>query len=229
MDFYLGTVFPFAGSFAPVNTQQCLGQPVNSAQYQALWAVTAGAFGSGQNAQTFNLPDLRGRVMVGPGTSPYTGSTINTGNSGGAQFTTINGANLPAHTHATSFQGGSTGGSVPFSGTVTVPLNPAVGTSNSPSAIPAVLGGQLLTEPGLGVTLDGPYIPASSLPTPPTGSSLTGALSTQGTVSGGPTGATVAVSPGGGVVSSPIPLNNLQPYQSLFFFIFMLGYFPSRD
>ncbi|MBB3265887.1 microcystin-dependent protein [Azospirillum sp. OGB3] len=224
MDFYLGTIFPFAGSFAPVNTQQCLGQAVNTQQYQALWAVTAGAFGGGQSSPTFNLPDLRGRVMVGTGSSPYTSTTLNPGNSGGTQFTTINGSNLPAHTHAASFQSGS----VPFNATVTVPLNPAVGTSNSPSAIPAVLGGQLLTEPGLGVTLDGPFIPASSLPTPPTGSSLTGALSTQGTVSGGPTGASIAVSAGGGA-TGPTPLNNLQPYQSLFFFIFMLGYFPSRD
>ncbi|TWA91589.1 microcystin-dependent protein [Azospirillum brasilense] len=227
MEFYLGTVFPFAGNFAPVNTQQCLGQAVNTAQYQALWAVTAGAFGGGQNAPTFNLPDLRGRLMVGTGTSPYTSSTINTGNSGGTQFTTISGANLPVHTHAASFQGSSAGGSLPFTATVTVPLNPAVGTSNSPSAIPAVLGGQFI-DPSTDVTVNGPYIPASSLPTPPTGSSLTGALSTQGTVSGGPTGASIAVSAGGGV-AGPAPFNNLQPYQSLFFFIFMLGYFPSRD
>ncbi|KAA0687529.1 phage tail protein [Azospirillum brasilense] len=227
MDFYLGTVFPFAGNFAPVNTQQCLGQAVNTAQYQALWAVTAGAFGGGQGAPTFNLPDLRGRVMVGPGISPYTSTTINPGNSGGSQFTTISGANLPAHTHAASFQGGSAGGTVPFTATVTVPLNPAVGTSNSPSGTPATLGGQFL-DPNTGITVDGPYIPASSLPTPPTGSSLTGALFTQGTVNGGVTGGSVAVIAGGGV-SSPTPLNNLQPYQSLFFFIFMLGYFPSRD
>ncbi|QCO18380.1 phage tail protein (plasmid) [Azospirillum brasilense] len=228
MDFYIGSVFPFAGNFAPVNTQQCLGQAVNSAQFQALWAITAGAFGSGPNNSTFNLPDLRGRVMVGPGTSPYTSSTINTGNAGGTEFTTIIGTNLPAHTHGAAFQGGSAGGTVPFNATVTVPLNPAVGTSNIPSAIPAVLGGQFI-DPSYDVVLDGPYIPASSLPTPPTGSSLTGALSTQGTVSGGPTGATVAVSAGGGVISTPVALNNLQPYQSLFFFIFMLGYFPSRD
>lgn len=228
MEFYLGSVFPFAGNFAPVNTQQCLGQAVNTSQYQALWAVMAGAFGGGQGSPTFNLPDLRGRVMVGPGTSPYTNTTLNPGNSGGTQFTTVNGGNLPAHTHAAAFQGGSAGGTVPFNATVTVPLNPAVGTSNIPSAIPAVLGGQFV-DPSTDLSVDGPYIPASSLPTPPTGSSLTGALSSQGTVSGGPTGATVAVSPGGGVVSTPVAINNLQPYQSLFFFIFMLGYFPSRD
>ncbi|WP_109095379.1 tail fiber protein [Azospirillum sp. TSH64] len=228
MDFYIGSVFPFAGNFAPVNTQQCLGQAVNSAQFQALWAITAGAFGSASNNSTFNLPDLRGRVMVGPGTSPYTSSTINTGNAGGSQFTGIIGNNLPAHTHGATFQGGSAGGTVPFNATVTVPLNPAVGTSNIPSSIPAVLGGPFI-DPSTDVTVDGPYIHAANLPTPPTGSSLMGALSTQATVSGGPTGATVQVSPGGGVVSTPVPLNNLQPYQSLFFFIFMLGYFPSRD
>ncbi|TWA72468.1 microcystin-dependent protein [Azospirillum brasilense] len=227
MDFYIGTIFPFAGNFAPVNTQQCLGQAVNVQQYQALWAVTAGAFGGGPPNATFNLPDLRGRVMVGPGVSPYTGTTLNPGNSGGTQYTTVSGANLPAHTHGTAFQGGSAGGSVPFNATVTIPLNPGVGTSNSPSAIPAVLGGQYI-DPTTDVTVNGPYIPASSLPTPPTGSSLTGALSSQGTVSGGPTGASIALSAGGGV-TGPTPLNNLQPYQSLFFFIFMLGYFPSRD
>ncbi|AWJ82143.1 phage tail protein (plasmid) [Azospirillum sp. TSH58] len=228
MEFYLGSVFPFAGNFAPVNTQQCLGQAVNTSQYQALWAVMAGAFGGGQGSPTFNLPDLRGRVMVGPGTSPYTSTTLNNGNAGGTQYTTIIGNNLPMHTHGAAFQGGSAGGTAPFNATVTVPLNPAVGTSNIPSAIPAVLGGQFV-DPSTDLSVDGPYIPASSLPTPPTGSSLTGALSSQGTVSGGPTGATVAVSPGGGVVSTPVAINNLQPYQSLFFFIFMLGYFPSRD
>ncbi|TWA56332.1 microcystin-dependent protein [Azospirillum baldaniorum] len=227
MDFYIGTIFPFAGNFAPVNTQQCLGQTVNSQQYQALWAVTAGAFGGTPGASTFVLPDLRGRVMVGPGISPYTSSTLNPGNSGGTQYTTVSGANLPVHTHSAAFQGGSAGGSVPFNATVSVPLNPAVGNSNSPSGNPVVLGGQFI-DPSTDVTLNGPYIPASSLPTPPSGSSLTGALSTQGTVSGGPTGASIAVSAGGGV-AGPTPFNNLQPYQSLFFFIFMLGYFPSRD
>ncbi|WP_372400701.1 tail fiber protein (plasmid) [Azospirillum sp. HJ39] len=228
MDFYIGSVFPFAGNFAPVNTQQCLGQTVNSSQYQALWAITAGAFGSGSNNATFNLPDLRGRVMVGPGTSPYMSTTLNTGNAGGTQYTGIIGNNLQMHTHGAAFQGGSSGGTVPFNATVTVPLNPAVGTSNLPSSIPAVLGGPFI-DPSTDVTVDGPYIRAANLPTPPTGSSLTGALSTQATVSGGPTGATVEVSPGGGVLSTPVVLNNLQPYQSLFFFIFMLGYFPSRD
>ncbi|WP_114856726.1 phage tail protein [Azospirillum brasilense] len=228
MDFYIGSVFPFAGNFAPVNTQQCLGQAVSSAQFQALWAITAGAFGTAKDNSTFNLPDLRGRVMVGPGTSPYTSTTLINGYAGGTQYTTIIGNNLPMHTHGAAFQGGSAGGTVPFNATVTVPLNPAVGTSNIPSAIPAVLGGQFI-DPSTDVSVDGPYIPASSMPTPPTGSSLMGALSSQGTVSGGPTGATIEVSPGGGVVSTPVALNNLQPYQSLFFFIFMLGYFPSRD
>ncbi|AWB08467.1 phage tail protein (plasmid) [Azospirillum humicireducens] len=228
MDFYIGSVFPFAGNFAPVNTQQCLGQAVSSAQFQALRAITAEAFGAAADKLTFNLPDLRGRVMVGPGTSPYTRTTLNLGNAGGTQYTTIIGNNLPMHTHAASFQGGSTGAAVPFTGTVSVPLNPAVGGSNIPSSIPAVMGGVAVNDSGLGVQVEGPYIPAASLPTPPTGCSMMGALSSQGTVSGGPTGATVSVSPGGGI-ATPVALNTIQPYQSLFFFIFMLGYFPSRD
>lgn len=60
-----GTVLPFAGSVAPTGWLLCYGQAVSRTTYAPLFAVIGTTFGVGDGSTTFNLPDLRGRIMAG--------------------------------------------------------------------------------------------------------------------------------------------------------------------
>ena len=67
-----GTVSAFAGSAAPPDYLLCDGSPVNRTTYAALASVLEDPsapgtyiYGSGDGSTTFNLPDLRGRVIAG--------------------------------------------------------------------------------------------------------------------------------------------------------------------
>ena len=60
-----GAVMPFAGSTAPAGWLLCFGQAVSRSQYGELFAVLGTSYGVGDGSTTFNLPDLRGRVVAG--------------------------------------------------------------------------------------------------------------------------------------------------------------------
>ena len=107
-----GGVMPFAGSTAPAGWLLCYGQAVSRSQYGELFAVLGTSYGSGDGSTTFNLPDLRGRVvagvdnMGGSAASRLTSTTITggadaVGEVGGSQTHTLTSAEsgVPAHTH----------------------------------------------------------------------------------------------------------------------------------
>jgi microcystin-dependent protein len=60
-----GEVRAFAGATAPAGFLLCNGAAVSRAAYGALYAAIGTAYGVGDGATTFNLPDMRGRVPVG--------------------------------------------------------------------------------------------------------------------------------------------------------------------
>ena len=60
-----GTVVPFAGTAEPNGYLFCYGQAVSRTGYAALFAALGTTYGSGDGTTTFNLPDLRGRVIAG--------------------------------------------------------------------------------------------------------------------------------------------------------------------
>lgn len=105
-----GTVTGFAGSSAPVDWLLCAGQAVSRSTYSVLFTAIGTTYGSGDGSTTFNLPDLRGRVVAGKDnmggtaasrlTSPVAGSTL--GANGGAQSHTLSVAEMPAHSHNAS-------------------------------------------------------------------------------------------------------------------------------
>ncbi|GAA4252678.1 phage tail protein [Azospirillum formosense] len=222
MEVYLGLVIPFTGAYAPQYTAQCLGQQMQVGQNQALFAITGAMYG-GNGTTNFNLPDLRGRVMIGSGSSPYLNNqTLNPGNFGGVANTTITLQNLPAHTHAATFTPSGSSTNATVSAAAAIPVSTVVGGSSTPAGGNNYLGALQLTEPGLGVTLDGPY----SSGTAPNGSALVGSAS--GTVTMGGLTGTVSVAAGGGV-TNPTPVNNMQPYVALTMLIITSGIFPMRD
>ena len=59
----VGSITDYAGSAAPTGWLLCFGQSVRRDTYAALFAVVSTTYGS-VDGDTFNLPDLRGRVVV---------------------------------------------------------------------------------------------------------------------------------------------------------------------
>ena len=103
----IGVMLPFAGSNAPAGFLLCFGQAVSRDIFNGLFAILGTAWGVGDGATTFNLPDLRGRSvfgrddMGGAAASRLTGTTMTpngttVGAVGGAQTVTISTGELPA-------------------------------------------------------------------------------------------------------------------------------------
>lgn len=117
----IGAVTSFAGSSAPSGWILCYGQAVSRTTYAKLFTVISTTYGVGDGSTTFNLPDIRGRVVAGKddmgGTSAnrltdqtggVDGDTL--GDTGGAETHTLTTAQLAAHTHTVvSEQTGSPG------------------------------------------------------------------------------------------------------------------------
>lgn len=98
MEAYIGTIMPVAFPFAPRGWTSCEGQLLSISQNQALFSLIGTTYG-GNGMQTFALPDLRGRVIVGQGQST-TGQNYTTGQTGGQPQTTMMPMQMPSHTHA---------------------------------------------------------------------------------------------------------------------------------
>lgn len=60
-----GLTAPFAGSVAPAGWLLCDGSAVSRTTYAKLFAAIGTAYGIGNGTSTFNVPDLRGRIIAG--------------------------------------------------------------------------------------------------------------------------------------------------------------------
>jgi microcystin-dependent protein len=88
-----GIVIPFAGMVSPEGYLLCDGSEVSRSTYALLYAVIGDTYGAGDGSTTFNLPDLRGRVVIGVAGTHALGST------GGSETVTLTEDQLPAHSH----------------------------------------------------------------------------------------------------------------------------------
>jgi len=93
----LGTIFIFAGNFAPRGYQLCQGQLLPIAQYAALFSILGTTYG-GNGTTNFQLPDLRGRSPIGQGTGLGL-SPVDLGEVAGNQNVSILTVNMPQHNH----------------------------------------------------------------------------------------------------------------------------------
>lgn len=110
-----GTILDYAGTTEPTGYLFCYGQAVSRSTYSTLFTLLGTTFGVGDGSSTFNLPDLRGRVVAGQ--DDMGGSSANRltgvsggvdgdtfGAAGGLETHTLTEAQLAAHDH-----GGATG------------------------------------------------------------------------------------------------------------------------
>jgi microcystin-dependent protein len=94
----VGTMWAFAGAAVPAGWLACDGAAVTRAAYAALFAVIGTAYGAGDGATTFNVPDSRGRALVGAGQGAGLSARA-LGAAGGEEAHTLVTAETPAHTH----------------------------------------------------------------------------------------------------------------------------------
>jgi microcystin-dependent protein len=93
-----GSLMMYIAAAAPGGWLVCNGSAVSRSTYAALFAVIGTTYGVGDNATTFNLPDMRGRVPVGSGTGAGL-TTRSLGGSGGAETHTLSTSEIPSHSH----------------------------------------------------------------------------------------------------------------------------------
>lgn len=61
----VGTILAYGGHAAPGGWALCDGAAVNRTTYAKLFLVLGTYFGVGDGSTTFNLPDMRGRLLTG--------------------------------------------------------------------------------------------------------------------------------------------------------------------
>ncbi len=93
-----GTILAFAGAVIPKGWLKADGSTVSVNQYSALFQVIGDFYGSGDQINTFNLPDLRSRVVVGTGKGAGLTNRV-LGNQFGSEQHVLTQSEMPAHTH----------------------------------------------------------------------------------------------------------------------------------
>lgn len=115
-----GTIIPYGGASAPSGYLLCDGTAYSRATYAELFAIIGVSYGNGNGSSTFNVPDLRGRSVVGAGVGSGGGRTSSGVPTGGVALTSrargdytgeenhvLTIAELAAHTHTTASFGWS--------------------------------------------------------------------------------------------------------------------------
>ncbi len=182
--------------------------------------------GDGQN--TFGIPDLRGRVVVGsqaqgPGLANVAqgekaGINTYTLINQGVVTVTLTGANLPQHNHAVTVPGSA------FTASSTLYATNNAGTP--PGNYAPTAGSMLGNSSGTGQGVAAIYNPAGGTTVALAPASVTTALVGSAAVTSGDTGAGAALS---APVITSANVSMMQAYLGLNYIIAMEGIFPSRN
>ncbi len=89
---YIGEIRMFGGNFAPVGWAFCNGAVMAIAENDVLFELIGTTYG-GDGQETFNLPDLQGRIPI------HQGSGFVIGQVAGTETVTLVSTQIPAHNH----------------------------------------------------------------------------------------------------------------------------------
>lgn len=106
-----GMVMPFSGTTIPDGWLACDGAAVSRAAYPELFTVVGTTYGAGDGSTTFNVPNYKGRVLVGQDVAQTEFDVL--GEVGGAKTHTLTIAEMPAHSHQWNAAGTNNPGGVP--------------------------------------------------------------------------------------------------------------------
>ncbi|UTA68943.1 phage tail protein [Emticicia sp. 21SJ11W-3] len=98
MDEYIGMIVAFPGRFVPEGFIECNGQSLPISQFLALYSLIGTTYGGDVSKQIFNVPDLRGRSIIGAGSAAGL-TSHRPGQNGGAEMVTLTQMQLPPHNH----------------------------------------------------------------------------------------------------------------------------------
>jgi microcystin-dependent protein len=99
MDAFIGEIRLLPFGFTPAGWLPCDGKLYSIQQYQVLFAVIGVTFGGSVQQNTFAVPNLGGRVVVGVGNDPTDTFDPTYAATGGAEMVTVGAAQMPTHTH----------------------------------------------------------------------------------------------------------------------------------
>ena len=140
---FIGEIRMVGFNFPPLSWAFCDGQQMAIAQNDTLFQLIGTTYG-GDGQNTFNLPDLQGRVPIHQGQSPGT-SNYQIGQLSGTETVTLIASQLPAHAHAAAAAAGgndtNVSGGMPASGGPDLYAT-GVGTPPPPMAVMPTGGSQ---------------------------------------------------------------------------------------
>ena len=99
---FVGEIRMFAGNFPPNGWMFCEGATIPIAENDVLFTLIGTTYG-GDGQETFQLPDLQGRIPLHQGTAPE--GTYQMGEKAGTESVTLTVQQIPAHTHRLTASG----------------------------------------------------------------------------------------------------------------------------
>ena len=93
----VGTIIPYAGSTIPSNYMLCEGQALSRIEYDILFSAIGTTYGAGDGTTTFNLPNLKGRIITGVDSNDTDFDVL--GETGGEKTHTLTVDEMPSHYH----------------------------------------------------------------------------------------------------------------------------------
>lgn len=93
----VGTIIPYAGATIPSNYMLCEGQELSRIEYDILFSAIGTTYGAGDGTTTFNLPNLKGRIITGVDSNDTDFDVL--GETGGEKTHTLTVDEIPSHNH----------------------------------------------------------------------------------------------------------------------------------
>jgi microcystin-dependent protein len=100
---FIGEIRIFAGNFAPVGWAFCAGQTMAITENEELFTLIGTTYG-GDGENTFNLPNLSGRIPLHQGRAT-SGDVFTIGQLAGEENVTLTQQQLPSHNHTAQASG----------------------------------------------------------------------------------------------------------------------------
>lgn len=103
----IGAILPFSSDTIPNGWLLCDGRAVSRTKYAELFKAIGTKHGSGDGSTTFNLPNPKGRTLVGKDSTDTDFNTL--GKTGGEKTHTLTVSEMPSHTHKIQVRSGNIG------------------------------------------------------------------------------------------------------------------------
>ena len=102
-----GVMMPYGGNSAPFGYLLCDGAAVSRTTYADLFSAIGSSYGAGDGSTTFNVPNTKGKVLVGYNSSESEFNSL--GKTGGEKNHTLTITEMPSHYHYINLTTNTTG------------------------------------------------------------------------------------------------------------------------